>query len=346
MAEMPGARPRSFRPPRGETRPLNLHGAPVVGRPMILCVTLNPCLDKTLTVPTWRAGDNVRGVSLREVVGGKGNNVARALTRLGRAARPVTFLGGPIGAYCELLLRRDDGLDPVVIPSEAATRVITTIRAQGDTVPDTAFFDPDPAISQDESDALFKAVEGVLAGGEVKALTLSGSSPGETTHGLFSDLISLAKARRVPVFLDTYGPALDSIWGFWPDVMQLNRREAAGFLKTPNPSDAEILAMLDKWARHGVKVGVVTDGADPVLARVGGQKFRLTPPEIRPVNPIGSGDCLLAGLVAGHLDGLEPEALLRQAVGSAISNALVWDAGGIRPDVVKEQAAAVQFESL
>ncbi len=52
---------------------------------MILCVTLNPCLDKTLTVPDWKSGDNVRGQAVREVVGGKGNNVARALARLGRA---------------------------------------------------------------------------------------------------------------------------------------------------------------------------------------------------------------------------------------------------------------------
>src|SRR3954451_22992762 len=74
---------------------------------MILCVTLNPCLDKTLTVPAWRPGDSVRGTAVREVVGGKGNNVARALKRLGRAsARPVTVLGGPTGRALEALPRR------------------------------------------------------------------------------------------------------------------------------------------------------------------------------------------------------------------------------------------------
>ena len=66
---------------------------------MILCVTLNPCLDKTLTVPAWRPGDLVRGTAVREVVGGKGNNVARALGRLGRKPRPVTFLGGTVGSH-------------------------------------------------------------------------------------------------------------------------------------------------------------------------------------------------------------------------------------------------------
>ncbi len=62
---------------------------------MILCVTLNPCLDKTLTVPSWRPGDLVRGVAVREVVGGKGNNVARAVERLGRT--PAGDVPGRIG---------------------------------------------------------------------------------------------------------------------------------------------------------------------------------------------------------------------------------------------------------
>ena len=60
---------------------------------MILCVTLNPCLDKTLTVPSWHPGDLSRGTAVREVVGGKGNNVARALARLGRRPRPVDLSG-------------------------------------------------------------------------------------------------------------------------------------------------------------------------------------------------------------------------------------------------------------
>src|ERR1700761_1867923 len=98
---------------------------------MILCVTLNPCLDKTLTVPGWTPGDSVRGHGVREVVGGKGNNVARALTRLGRTARPVTFLGGHVGTHCADLLRRDDRLDPIVIATAAPTRVILTVRTEG-----------------------------------------------------------------------------------------------------------------------------------------------------------------------------------------------------------------------
>jgi len=304
---------------------------------MILCVTLNPCLDKTLTVPGWRQGDNVRGTEVREFVGGKGNNVARALRRLGRAPRPATFLGGAVGHRCEALLRLETDLDPIVIATSAPTREIVTVRSLG--VAPTAFFDPDPAITAEEADALLKRVEAELARGEVEAITLSGSSPSPATHHAYSDLIALARARKVPAFLDTYGPSLEAIRGFWPDSTNLNRRETGLILCQDDPSDEEILRLLRQWSRRGVKVAVVTDDA---LAQVSGRFFRVEPPEIDPVNPIGSGDSLLAGLVDAHLGQLDPEATLRRAVATA--NALVWDAGAVDPDQVRRLEEEVYVE--
>ncbi|MCA1684816.1 MAG: PfkB family carbohydrate kinase [Planctomycetia bacterium] len=312
---------------------------------MILCVTLNPCLDKTLTVPAWSPGDSVRGTAVREVVGGKGNNVARALARLGRKARPVTFLGGPVGARCEALLRGDDQLDPLVTPTASPTRVILTVRTEG-TAAQTAFFDPDPVVTPAEAEAFAHRVEGALTEGGITAVTLSGSSPSPSTHGLFSDLIALARGRKVPVFLDTYGPALDAIWGFWPQTIQLNRREAAAHLRTTSPAEAELFGLLDRWARHGVACGVVTDGPGRALALVHGLRYRVSPPQIDAVNPVGSGDCLLAGLADAWLAGLPPEGLLRHGFASAVANALVWDAGAVDLEEVGRQREAVVIEPL
>jgi tagatose 6-phosphate kinase len=312
---------------------------------MILCVTLNPCLDKTLIVPPWRPGDSVRGTSVREVVGGKGNNVARALTRLGREARPVTFLGGQVGARCEERLRRDDRFDPLITPTASETRVILTVLTQN-SAEQSAFFDPDPAISTEEAEALFHRVEGALTEGGVEALTLSGSSPSPNTHGLYSDLIAVARSRKVPVFLDTYGPALDGIWGFWPEVIQLNRREAGLHLRTPAPTEAELMGLLDRWGQRGVACAVVTDGPNPALAQVHGRHYRILSPKIEVVNPIGSGDCLFAGLADAWLSDRPPQELLRHAFACAVVNALVWDAGAIDHDEVVRQRAAIVVEPM
>jgi 1-phosphofructokinase family hexose kinase len=312
------------------------------GLPMILCVTLNPCLDKTLVVPPWKPGDSVRGSEVREVVGGKGNNVARALSRLGRVARPVTFLGGATGSYCEGLLRRDDRLEPLVIPTAAPTRVIITVRTSG-TSEQTAFFDPDPQISQAEAEHLYLLVEGMMTESPIEALTLSGSSPAAATHGLYSDLIALARAHRVPVFLDTYGPALDAVWGFWPDVVQLNRREAAAHLRKPTPTGAELFGLLESWTHRGVRLALVTNGPGDVLVQSTCGRLRAHPPKIQAVNPIGSGDCLLAGLVDAWLSGLENEAVLRRGLACAVANALVWDAGAIDPQEVRRLEPLIEI---
>ncbi len=312
---------------------------------MILCVTLNPCLDKTLTVPAWKPGDSVRGKAVREVVGGKGNNVARALTRLGRSARPVTFLGGAVGAHCEALLRGDDKLDPIVTPTASPTREILTVRTEG-TADQSAFFDPDPVITSAEADGLFHRVEGALSAGGVEAVTLSGSSPSPATHGLYSDLIALASAKKVPVFLDSYGPALDHIWGFWPQSIQVNRREAGIRLRKPNPTEVDVFALLDDWSSRGVKCGVVTDGPNPAFVKLQGNLYRVTPPKIEVVNPIGSGDCLLAGMVDAWLNALTGEDMIKQAFACAAANAMVWDAGSIDLDEVERQRAAVGVEAV
>ena len=152
---------------------------------MILCVTLNSCLDKTLTVPAWKPGDLVRGVEVREVVGGKGNNVARALCRLGRTGRPVTFLGGPVGHHCEELLRQDDRLDPIVIPTATCTRVILTVLTRS-TIDRPPFSIPTPAITPAEVDALIHRVEQELANRSIAALPRSLAQAHRMPHTAFT----------------------------------------------------------------------------------------------------------------------------------------------------------------
>jgi tagatose 6-phosphate kinase len=312
---------------------------------MILCVTLNPCLDKTLLVPPWRPGDLVRGLAVRDVVGGKGNNVARALERLGHRARPVTFFGGAVGAVCERLLRDDDHLEPIAIHTLAPTRVILTVRTEG-TSEQTAFFDPDPAIQASEAHALVGRVGRAMQDEPVDAVTLSGSSPAAATHSLYSELIALAQSRQIPVFLDTYGPSLDAIGDSWPLAIQINRREAAVRLRKPGVTDDEVAGLLGGWSRKGVVCGIVTDGPNPVWATFRGRSYRALPPNIEPVNPIGSGDSMLAGIVDGWLKGLAADSLLKRGVACAVANALVWDAGAIEPAAVESWETKVVVEQI
>ena len=148
------------------------------------------------------------------------------------------------------------------------------------------------------------------------------------------------------MFLDTYGPSLNAIWGFWPTAIQLNRREGAAHLRKPSLSDDDAARLLQKWHRHGVSCGVITDGPRPVAALLRGRRYRAIPPPIEAVNPIGSGDCLLAGLVDGWIKRMEPEALIGHALGCAVANAMTWDAGAIDPTEAARWAEHVQIKPM
>ncbi len=191
-----------------------------------------------------------------------------------------------------------------------------------------------------------REVQTLLATGGISALTLSGSSPAAATHRLYSDLIAEAHARRVPAFLDTYGPALDAIGEHWPTYIQLNRREAAMRLRKPSVSDDDVAFLLGEWDRHGVVCAIITDGPNPASILYRGRRFLAHSPRIEAVNPVGSGDSMLAGLVDGWLSNVDPERLFQHAIGCAVANALVWDAGAIDRNEVAHWGAHVIVEPI
>ena len=162
---------------------------------MNLCVTLNPCLDKTLVVPPWTPGEHqVRGRSFGQVVGGKGVNVARALRRLRVRAQPALFLGGELGQLCQRLLREQDGFEPLVTWTQSPTREILTVRTE-DTADQTAFFDPNPAILPGERDEFAEKLVDAFAAG-VAWCAMSGSSPCRETDDLYAVLVRQARKQR------------------------------------------------------------------------------------------------------------------------------------------------------
>jgi fructose-1-phosphate kinase PfkB-like protein len=96
---------------------------------MILCVTLNPVVDTTLFVNEIRPVYRTEAYRITHLAGGKGNNVARALTGLGEPARVLTPLGGAAGRYQAELLAAD-GLEAVIAWVSGETRVVITVVDQ------------------------------------------------------------------------------------------------------------------------------------------------------------------------------------------------------------------------
>ena len=136
----------------------------------------------------------------------------------------------------------------------------------------------------------------------------------------------------MPVFLDTYGPALEAIWGFWPSVIQLNRREAALHLHKPSASDGDVIGLLRNGPATESSAASSPMAPNPVLICHRGKPLRAIPPRITPGQPDRLGRLPARGTGRRLARaGIDPEPLFRRAVGCAVANAMVWDAGAIDP---------------
>ena len=96
---------------------------------------------------------------------------------------------------------------------------------------------------------------------------------------------------------------------------------------------------------RGARCTIITDGPGAVQAKLDGRHYRALPPTIAAVNPIGSGDCLMAGITDAWLSRLDPEPTLRHGIACAVANALVWDAGAVDRGAVQQHEAAVLIEA-
>jgi 1-phosphofructokinase family hexose kinase len=308
----------------------------------ILCVTPNPAIDRTLIVPGFVAGRVWRAICVHAACGGKGVNVARTLTRLGKPACCAGPLGGHAGrvaaerAEAEGLVAR---WTPVA--GETRTCVIVADGAGEATVVN----EPGPVLSPEEWSRFSRDVK--EAARDTQAVCISGSLPCRAPTRAMAELIAAAgNGGRRPVWVDSSGAALDDALMARPFGVKINGDEAAALLgREVRVESGALTAALDIAARGPVLVAITLGHAGAVMVGEAGSWHAATPP-IAAVNPVGSGDSFLAGLVAGFTDGLGPKEALRLAIACGAANAQSEHAGIVEGEVVRELMNATEARAL
>jgi len=275
---------------------------------MIYTVTLNPALDRELTVPALVFDDVLRATATRVDCGGKGFNVARMLAVLGAESVALGFAGGHTGA----MLR--DGLaalgiatDFVWVAGETRTN-ISIITADYDR--HIKVNEPGPTISADEQAALRARVRERARSGDW--WVLAGSLPPGVAPTFYADLIHDIQAAGARAILDTSGVALRHGYAARPFLLKPNAAEASELTGLPITSAEQALAAAA--AMPGIARIVISLGAAGALLVEVGRGWLATPPAIQQHNPIGAGDSLVAGLVWGLNKALAPATMLQWGV--------------------------------
>ncbi len=275
---------------------------------MIVTVTPNPSVDRTLEVDVLARGEVVRVQGARMHAGGKGVNVSRALRRNGEPTTAVLPVGGAGGGRLSMLLA-EQSVAAVMVPIAAATRDnITIAEADGVT---TKLNLPGPEITGDETDALLRAVGTELARCP-RWLVAAGSLPAGVPDGFYPSLARLAAEHGVPVAIDTSGAPLEAAArAGGVDLLKPNHEELAELLGRELATLGDVANAAREVLSWGNSTVLVTLGRHGALLAQDGHTWWAGGAAVIPRSTVGAGDCTLAGYL--HTKG-EPMERLRCAV--------------------------------
>ena len=312
---------------------------------MILTVTLNAAIDRTVAVPNFRLGRRHRAVESRTVAGGKGINVARALTLLGRPVIATGFVGGPTGARVLEQLQTESVLtDFIAIAAETRINLAVIDPTSGE---QTEINERGPAVSAEEVKRLFDRIAYLAAG--ARLCVLAGSVPPGAGDDLYARLISDLGRRGIPVVLDAEGEAM------------LEGIRAGASMVTPNEAEAEELVGQEFADRTDLSQGLLE------LVRLGATEAAITRPDgcvaavgenasrrllevhtepLDPVSTVGSGDAFVAGYAAARYDGRSPEECLAYGVACGAESTQHFGAGTVDRNQVERLLGEVSVHDL
>lgn len=293
----------------------------------VLCVTPNTAVDRTLAVAAFREGGVWRARTVNARIGGKGINVARTLHRLGQQPLCAGLLGGHAGCFAAEHAARE-GLDGTWTWIEGETR--TCVIVVGDHGASTVINEPGPAITASDWQRLVDAA--ATAARTVGAVAISGSLPQGCPPQALSALIAACTRRgRPPVWIDSSGPALADALTAAPYGVKINADEASALLGWRVQSAQDAMRAAREIRRRGPARVAITLGGQGAVIATGQGDWRAKPPMIAAVSAVGSGDCFLAGLIAGFAEGVTAAEALRLATACGAANALQGETGSFDP---------------
>ena len=318
-----------------------------VNAEVILTVTLNAAIDRTVAVPNFRLGRRHRAVESRTVAGGKGINVARALSLLGRPVIATGFVGGPTGTRVLEQLHEESVLtDFIRIAAETRINLAVIDPTSGE---QTEINERGPAVSAGGGRNGSSSRIGYLADG-AKICVLAGSLPPGAGDDLYARLIAdLAPprgagrarrrgrgdaGRRARRRLDGDPERARGRGAGRPGVRRPRRprHRACWSWSGSAPSEAAI-------TRPDGCVAVVGEGSERRLLEVH------TEP-LEPVSTVGSGDAFVAGYVAARYEGRSAEECLAYGVACGAESTQHFGAGTVDRNQVERLLGEVSVHDL
>src|SRR5688572_11722739 len=221
---------------------------------MILTVTLNAAIDRTIAVPNFRQGHRHRAVEASTVAGGKGINVARALKLLDRPVIATGLAGGPTGArLMERLAEEQILTDFTWIAGESRTNLAVVDPTTGE---QTEINERGPDVSSEELDRFLEKLLYLARG--ARLCVIAGSLPPSVPASFAARMISELKELGTETLLDAEGESLVACLRAGVGVVTPNASEAEGAVDHEFNDRDDLLAGLRSLIELGAGEAAIT----------------------------------------------------------------------------------------
>jgi 1-phosphofructokinase/tagatose 6-phosphate kinase len=312
---------------------------------MIITVTLNAAIDKSLSVPNFRLGRRHRTVEQRTMAGGKGVNVARTLKALGQPVIATGFAGGVTGTHIVEQLTDEAVLNDFVrIREESRTNTSVLDPTTGE---QTEINERGPSVSEREVELFADKLLYLARGAAI--VVFAGSLPRGVEPEIYASLIRDLARMEVTTVVDTDGEPLHHAVRAEPDVVSPNVLEAEELVGHEFAGEDERSLAVREIAALGPREAIMTlpDGCFAQVL-VDGQpslkRARVQPRE--PVAKSGSGDAFLAGYLAARYESRAPDQCLRFGVACGAESTARLGAGLIDPREARRLIGEVELTEV
>ena len=312
---------------------------------MIVTVTVNAALDRTLTVPVFQLGFRHRSSEVLTLAGGKGINIARALKRLEVPVVATGLTGGRTGTRIVEELTSEAILNDFVRIADESRTSTAVVDPTGGTY--TEINEWGPGVTAGELETLTEKLHYLSQGADF--VVLAGSLPRKVPTSFYADAVRDLVRREVRVVLDSEGEPLRLGVEAGPFLVSPNQREAEQLVGQELEDDDDFLMALDAIAEMGARNVLITlENGCFALLRFGRKTRRLRAfaQRVEPVSAVGSGDVLVAQFLAGIVADARPEEALRTAVAAGTASVLELGAGRFDPQLAATFAADVELAEL
>jgi 1-phosphofructokinase/tagatose 6-phosphate kinase len=316
---------------------------------MIVTVTLNAALDRTLTVPNFQAGFRHRASESLTLPGGKGVNISRSLKSLEQPVIATGLAGGKTG------LRIVEDLTTEGILNDF-------VRIKGESRTSTAIIDPTsntqtevneygPVVTARELHAFMEKFTYIAKGADV--VIIAGTLPRKVKDSYYRELIKALKSAEVMTVLDAAGEPLRHAIKAKPSLVSPNIVEAEALIGHEFGDEEEFLQAAQELTRIGSGSGIITHagGCYAYLVEDDGSTmyYNVKVPPLDPISTVGSGDAFLAGYVSARLSDKKPGDCLRHGIACGAANTQKYGAGIFDSHDVKamyQKTKVTEIESI